>query len=105
MRVVERDAAGGRHRILRLISLASVGLLVAPLAVPIGLFAGWRLRNPWELLGLLSGLGLVVLLVAFIQRDGEWMDPRPWFAVGAALVAIGVLGFAAARASYRRSTG
>jgi len=63
-------------------------------------------RATW---GLLSGLGVVALLIAYVQRKGPgtvywhtatasgadtYLDPRPWLAAGVVLGAAGIAAFA-----------
>jgi hypothetical protein len=44
--------------------------------------------------GLLTGAGALCLLIAWIQRSGENLDPRPWLVIGIVLVLAGVFGHA-----------
>src|SRR5690348_10754784 len=40
--------------------------------------------------GLVSGVGLTLLAVGWINRTGEALDPRPWWILGAALLGAGI---------------
>ena len=90
------------------IGLISLGLLalIPAAAIAGGAFvvSGTARRSAW---GLLSGAGLIFLLVAYVQRDGpgttcwhtatasgcdEHLDPRPWLFVGVVLLIVGVVG-------------
>ena len=42
--------------------------------------------------GLLSGIGAMLLVVAYINRHGDGLNPIPWLAVGLVLFGAGVLG-------------
>ena len=59
-------------------------------------------------LGILVGVGLLSLFVAFVQRRGpgtvcwhtrtasgadQYLDPRPWLVVGIVLVSVGIVAF------------
>ncbi len=88
------------------LALMTIGIFILPFAL-LGLFIllkwGGDRRSS---VGLISGLGLPLLYVAFLNRDGpgticspygnggqqcmdEW-SPWPWFLIGAALVATGI---------------
>jgi len=88
---------------LGLVSLGLLALVPALLiAFAILLTSSAARRSAW---GLLSGAGLLSLVVAYIQREGpgttcwrtatgggceEHLDPRPWLIVGLALFLFGV---------------
>jgi hypothetical protein len=40
--------------------------------------------------GVVSGVGLLLLAVGWINRTGESLDPRPWWALGSAFLVAGV---------------
>jgi hypothetical protein len=70
----------------------SIGLLVLPFAVVLLLLAAWFAPGPGEaVLGFVAGIGLVLLLIGFIQRDGEWVNPAPYLLGGilACMLAVG----------------
>lgn len=75
-------------------------VLFLPVTVLVALaVARWlpRSRDQWE--GVISGLGLPFLLVAYINRDpGDW-SPWPWLVVGLGLLIAGVLLHRRARAA------
>jgi hypothetical protein len=48
-----------------------------------------RSRVGWE--GVISGLGLPLLVVAYINRDPGDLSPWPWLVVGVGLLAAGLL--------------
>jgi hypothetical protein len=52
--------------------------------------------------GFVSGVGLLLLVVAYIQRDGSGLNPLPWLAVGLLLVGGGLVAFATPRATADR---
>lgn len=98
-----------------LLAMLTVGLFIVAIAlVPTVLL--WRKRRAdREMLGLLSGLGLPLLYVAYLNRDGpgtvcttgrdasrsctdEW-SPWPFLAVGILLLLVGAGAFVAARRS------
>jgi amino acid transporter len=62
-----------------------------------------------SVMGVLTGQGLVLLFVAYVQRDGpgttcwhtatasgcaEHLDPRPWLVLGSVLLLAGIVGHA-----------
>jgi hypothetical protein len=79
-----------------LVALVTVVLLV------------WRRDDLRPALGVVSGMGVMLLIVAYLQRKGPgtvywhtttaggsdtYLDPRPWLVVGVALVVGGTLTF------------
>jgi hypothetical protein len=90
--------------------------LLLPLALlffsvaAVGVYAAlrWGSANRRSVFGLITGAGLPLLLVAYIQRQGPgtvcrqsatgavcdyYLDPRPWLAIGLVLVACGIAAF------------
>lgn len=83
-------------------------LLLAPVVV-LGVFLWAQPRVRRSAFGLLSGAGVLLLYVAWVQRDGpgttcwrtatrsgcdQHLDPLPWLVVGAALLVAGVVAHA-----------
>jgi hypothetical protein len=72
------------------LSVLSLGFLTG---IPVAL-AAWlmaRKRTVREsAFGAVSGAGLLLLYVGWIQRSGEFYDPRPWWALGSALLIGGI---------------
>jgi hypothetical protein len=81
-------------------------------AIPVAL-AGWLLIRRAELrrsaFGVLSGVGAILLVVAYVQRRGpgtvcwqtatrsgcdEYLNPWPWLVVGVVLLAAGLIAHA-----------
>ena len=89
-----------------ILALMTIGIFILPFALT-GLFILLRWGGDRRSsVGLISGIGLPLLYVAFLNRDGpgticssygnggqqcmdEW-SPWPWFLIGAALVATGI---------------
>jgi hypothetical protein len=87
------------------LGVVSLGLLALgpPLLIALALTSSSAARrSAW---GLLTGAGLLSLVVAYLQRDGpgttcwrtatgggcdQHLDPRPWLVVGVALVLFGL---------------
>ena len=101
------------------ISFVSViGFFFLPVAA-LGAFAGLRWGRssvPRSALGAVTGAGVPFLIVAYVQRKGpgtvcwrtatargcdEYLDPRPWLALGLVLVLGGIAAFLHARARRR----
>jgi len=94
------------------LALLTVGPLVLLGTFALCGFLLWRLDFGWGMAGILSGAGLPVLYVAWLNRGGpgevchgeartvtcadEW-SPWPFVVVGLVLVAAGVLAFARGR--------
>jgi hypothetical protein len=78
-----------------LVAAASIGLFVLPLAFGAIWIAAASGRTWPESLGVLAGAASVCLLVAYIQREHDPVDPRPWLAAGIILGVVGVAGYAA----------
>ena len=99
---------------------AAFGALSFPLALPLLGLIAWLLsrnhRGMQSAWGSVSGVGMLLLFVAYVQRHGpgeychpigtsklpgtecgDYMDPRPWLVGGLVLVLIGVVGFTAQR--------
>lgn len=103
---------------LSFIGIASIGLFVLPLPVLATLLLVRRRQAIRGLPGLISGLAVPVLYVAYLNRAGpgticttvtggqecndEW-SPWPWLAVGVILLGLGVAAFVdrQRRASHR----
>jgi hypothetical protein len=107
-------AAVGTGACVTVLGAFSVGLLVLPLVIAalIALLI-WPGSRTSAALGLITGLGLVPLFVAYLNRGGpgnvcttspggqscitEW-SPWPWLGAGLVLVALGAAAFAMLRA-------
>jgi hypothetical protein len=91
-----------------LIGIASIGLFIVPLPVLATVLLVWRQPAASGLPGLISGLGVPFLYVAYLNRAGpgticslvtggqecndEW-SPWPWLAAGVILLVLGVAAF------------
>ena len=94
----------------------SIGIFVAPVALLVVWLAVRRASRGAELLGLAAGVGAILLLVAFLNRDytpcpdgpvtlapGQTefecggFDPLPWLVAGAVVVAVSLVVYAAVR--------
>jgi hypothetical protein len=96
---------------LSLLGAASIGLFVLPLPVLATILLARRQHASSGLPGLISGLGIPLLYVAYLNRAGpgticttitgggqdctdEW-SPWPWLAAAAILLALGLAAFIA----------
>ena len=93
-------ASAGALCAFAFVSMASIGLFVAPFALLALFLVGRRgVRGP-EVLGLVAGAGAIVILIGALNTDGHGsLDPRLWFGAGAALVATSVVAYSSARRS------
>ncbi len=107
----------GAGCVVGVLSILTIGIFVLPVAVVVTVFVATRRTSAVGIGGIVSGLGLPFLLVAYFNRNGpgdvcrtsptatsctqEW-SPWPWLAIGLALAVLGVLIFVRMR---RRSVG
>ena len=97
-------AAVGTAAALGAVSFA-LWIFLLPLAAAGALVLASRRASRGSIAGLLSGAGVALLVVAWVQRDGpgttcwrtatgggctEHLDPRPWLVAGLGLVVAGV---------------
>jgi len=95
---------------LALVSILTIGLLVLPVPLAATVLVSRRPGLRLGVAGLLAGLGLPFVYVAFINRAGpgtvcatatsgsscvEQLSPWPWLAVGLVLLASGAVAFGA----------
>jgi len=100
---------------LSFLGAPSIGLFVLPFALVLLVIVVRRSPHLPEAIGLVSGIGVMLLLVAFRNRDyepcsngfqrlapgqqsvscGGW-DPHPWLYLGIAVTAAGALAYLAA---------
>jgi hypothetical protein len=88
-------AFAGALSALAFVSLFSIGILIAPFAAVAIFLAARRSPDGPEILGIVTGAGLIGLVVWILSR-GEW-DATPWLVGGVALTASGVVAYAAVR--------
>ena len=111
-------AAGAGICLGPLTAFTPIGLFVLPVVIAalVALLL-WPGSRTSAALGLISGLGLVPLVVAYLNRGGpgevcttsatsqscttEW-SPWPWLGAGLALVTLGAVAFALLRARLSR---
>jgi hypothetical protein len=75
----------------------SIGFLVAPFAVvAVGLALRHTARDA-EVSGMVLGAGATLAFIGLLNLDRGGMDPAPWLFAGAALAAISVALYSAAR--------
>jgi amino acid transporter len=102
-----------------LLGAMTIGLFVAPLAVAATVLITRHRRARVGLPGLLSGAGLPLVYVAWLNRDGpgtvcsvtrgggssctdEW-SPWPWLTVAVVLVVVGTVAFRLRRGDHERT--
>ncbi len=89
-------ALAGALSALAFVSMFSIGLLILPFAGLAIFLTARRSPNGPEILGAVTGAGLIGLVV-WLLSQGEW-DATPWLVGGVALTAAGILAYATARA-------
>jgi hypothetical protein len=90
------------------LGISALGVFAVPLALLAAILLIVRHHADRSSLGVLVGIGLLSLYVAYVQRRGpgtvywhtatssgadEYLDPRPWLVIGVLLIAVGVAGF------------
>jgi hypothetical protein len=90
------------------LAISMLGVFAAPLALCVAIVLIVRHHVGRSTFGILVGMGLLFLYVAYVQRQGPgtvywhtatesgaetYLDPRPWLAAGLLLVVAGVAGF------------
>jgi hypothetical protein len=88
--------------------ISVLGVFAVPLALLLAVFLLVRHHTGRSAFGILVGIGLLSLYVAYVQRKGPgtvtwhtatasgsdtYMDPRPWLVAGLLLIAIGIAAF------------
>jgi hypothetical protein len=73
--------------------ITSLGILtVVPATLAVVLMTRHRpIRGAF---GVATGVGSILLLIAYIQRSGEFLDPVPWLVLGLLAFTWGVAGHA-----------
>lgn len=90
------------------LGVSVLGIFAIPMALLLAVFLLVRHHADRSAFGLLAGMGLISLYVAYVQRKGPgtvswhtatesgtdtYMDPRPWLVAGLLLVVIGIAAF------------
>jgi hypothetical protein len=90
------------------LGISALGLIAVPVAMLAAIVLVVRHHSGRSALGVLVGIGLLSLYVAYVQRDGpgtvdwhtaaasgseQYLDPRPWLAAGLLLIVIGTVAF------------
>jgi hypothetical protein len=107
-------ALAGALTVLSFLGAASIGLFIAPLAVA-AVWLALRFGRVWpEVLGTVSGAGVICLLIALLNRlegttactsveEGQvscgGLDSTPWLVAGLVLVTAGAVAYFLARRS------
>ncbi|HZT86121.1 MAG TPA: hypothetical protein VE984_12010 [Gaiellaceae bacterium] len=73
------------------LGITSVGIFVV-LPATLAVVLMTRRRPIRGAFGLLTGVGSILLLIAYIQRSGEYYDPVHWLVPGVVLFAAGPVG-------------
>jgi hypothetical protein len=75
------------------LGLTSLGILVA-LPATLAVVLMTRRRPIRGAFGLATGVGAILLLIAYIQRSGQFYNPVHWLIPGLALFTAGLVGHA-----------
>jgi hypothetical protein len=70
----------------------SLGVFALVPVLLVGVFLARR--RPVDPFGIISGIGVMLLVVAYIQRSGQSYDPIHWFVAGLLVFTAGVVGHA-----------
>jgi len=82
----------------------SIGLLVLPAAAALLLWTAQRAPHLLDALGFLEGVGAVCLLVAFLNRAGNGVEPMPWLVAGLSLDGCALVAYRLLRHRTSRSS-
>jgi uncharacterized membrane protein len=84
---------------LTVVGIASIGLFVMPFAVATGWLAARLAPHERNKLGVLSGIGVIALLVVWLNLNDDpgSFEIVPWLATGAVLLVLGIAAFAVTR--------
>jgi len=90
------------------LGISTLGIVAVPLALLVAILLVVLRHADRSAFGILVGMGLLSLYVAYVQRKGpgtvywhtatasgsdQYLDPRPWLVAGMLLVAVGVVAF------------
>ena len=90
------------------LGVSALGIFAVPLALLVAILLIVRHHADCSAFGILVGMGLLSLYVAYVQRKGpgtvywhtatasgadQYLDPRPWLVAGLLLVAAGIFAF------------
>ena len=90
------------------LGVSVLGVIAVPLALVVTVLLVVLRHADRSALGILVGVGLLSLSVAYVQRKGpgtvywhtstasgadQYLDPRPWLVAGIVLVVVGISGF------------
>jgi hypothetical protein len=90
------------------LGVSALGFIAVPLALAVTVLLVVFRHADRSALGILVGIGLLSLYVAYVQRKGpgtvywhtsvasgadQYLDPRPWLFAGIVLVVVGVAAF------------
>jgi len=71
----------------------SIGLFVLPLAAVLLLWVARRAPRLPDALGFVAGIGAPLVLIAFINRTGNGVDPMPWLVAGLSLSGVALVAY------------
>jgi len=96
---------------LTVLGALSIGIFVLPVFGLAFAFVARQTRYPLDVLGGLVGIGVMLLVVAYINRGYQpcvpaafrcgGFDPHPWLVIGAVLIAAGLTAYTALRLAAR----
>jgi hypothetical protein len=96
---------------LTVLGALSIGIFILPIFGLAFAFVARHTRYPLDVLGFLAGIGVVLLVIAYANRDYQpcaagsfscgGLDPHPWLLAGWAFVAAGLGFYAALRIASR----
>lgn len=66
----------------------SIGLFVLPLAAVVLVWVARRAPRLTDAIGFVEGIGALCVLIAFLNRAGNGVDPMPWLLAGLTLAGL-----------------
>ena len=74
----------------------SIGIFVLPVAVVLFAWVARRAPHVPDAFGFVAGVGMVCILVAFLNRSSEGVDAMAWLLAGVSLNGLGVVAYTVA---------
>jgi hypothetical protein len=87
-------SAAGAATTFSVLTGLSVGVFVLPFAALLLSWVARRSRHLLDATGFVAGIGVALVLVAFLNRSGSGLDPMPWLVAGVCLDGSALLAYA-----------
>ena len=71
----------------------SIGIFVLPFAGALLVWVARRAPRLPDAFGFVAGVGLLLVVIAFINRAGDGVDPMPWLLAGVSLNGVALIAY------------